>query len=88
MDNKVFIQIEKFLNSRRFVFFNVASNPKKQQIIINAENILPLLKQGSEERIKYKLKKYASEFIAPLLPAKTSKHYQTYNQLYNQLINL
>jgi len=88
MDNKIFIQIEKFLNARRFVFFYKYSDQKKQQLIINAENILPLLKQGNEERIKYKLKKYANEFIAPLLPSKTSKHFNTYYNLYNQLINL
>jgi hypothetical protein len=78
-------KINSFLVNRRKVFFDVYPNSYKQQLIINAENMLPLLRSSHPDKFKGMVSKYADDFILPLLPSETSPFNATFTQLYTQL---
>ena len=79
--------VKKFLQNRKYVYTRIVADPKKQQIIIDAENRLHYLKQSKTEAFKIICKRYATDFIAPLIPNEKSKMHHHANDIYNQLIN-
>lgn len=81
------IKIKKFLANRRYVFFNKYPDPKKQQIILNAENALPVMKLIPKNKLSAFLGFFADKYILPLIPSEKSRYKQNFEQLYHELKN-
>lgn len=84
---QLYKSVSKFLANRKYVFTRIKNDPKKQQIIIDAEKHLHFLKVQEPSQFKNICKHFASNYIAPLIPSHNSSMYQHANSLYNQLIN-
>lgn len=81
------LKISKFLINRKFVFYNKYPNASKQQIIINAEQTLSIIKNLPDNRFFGTVGTFADKYILPLLPSQKSRYRANFEYLYQQLKN-
>jgi hypothetical protein len=84
---QIYKTVSDFLKNRKYVFTRINKDLQKQQIIFKAENYLNYLAVPDHNSFKNNCKRFANDFIAPLIPSENSKLYNHAKDLYNQLIN-
>ena len=84
----MFARIEKMLKQKRFCFWYVRVDAQKQQLVILAERVFQGVKQVPNEQLIPILQKFSNDRLQPLLGSPTSKYYEHYLQLVNDIQNL
>lgn len=87
-NRQIIADIRKMLNQRKVVFFNKYPDAHKQQLIINANNVLMMLEKQEENIFKNNIKLFADRFILPLIPNQQSRFHENGMKLYNTLKSL
>jgi hypothetical protein len=80
--------IKKILANRRVVYFSKYTDSQKQQLIINAERTMVTLQYSNGPTFVQNVKKFANQYLVPLIPNSNSPMHNTITNTYNQIINL